>query len=204
MFNTMIYLINKLNKIQNNILNVSKSFSKRQKEEKCLSPVDIFTSYDTFSMKSSGHAVFLLYPVFWIFRKGGLFRIFRQFKIFRQFRQLKKLPPLSEYSHNSEFSENFKYICTSTKNIIPNIFQRPQTLTESTHWTIAPYRPITPHRPHTSHNIAYMHYMAYTRLYYGYLVVRLYGCISLSCVSIYLYLSIDQYKHINTINQTNQ
>ena len=64
MFNTMIYLINKLNKIQNNILNVSKSFSKRQKEEKCLSPVDIFTSYDTFSMKSLGGAVLLLYPVF--------------------------------------------------------------------------------------------------------------------------------------------
>ena len=52
MFNTMIYLINKLNKLQNNMLKASKSFSKRQKEEKCLSPVDIFTSYDTFSMKS--------------------------------------------------------------------------------------------------------------------------------------------------------
>ena len=64
MFNTMIYLINKLNKLQNNMLKASKSFSKRQKEEKCLSPVDIFTSYDTFSMKSLGHAVFLLYPVF--------------------------------------------------------------------------------------------------------------------------------------------
>ena len=127
MFNTMIYLINKLNKLQNNMLKASKSFSKRQKEEKCLSPVDIFTSYDTFSMKSLGHAVLLLYPVFWIFRKGGLFRIFRQFKIFRQFRQLKNIYPLSEYSHNSEFSENFKHLCTSSKNIFPissNVLRR--------------------------------------------------------------------------------
>ncbi|QSJ04111.1 hypothetical protein vBSscSF1_40 [Staphylococcus phage vB-SscS-F1] len=52
MFNNMIYLINKLNKLQNNMLKASMSFLKRQKEEKCLSPVDIFTSYDTFSMKS--------------------------------------------------------------------------------------------------------------------------------------------------------
>src|SRR5699024_5954755 len=92
----------------------------------------------------------------------------------------------------------------STKNILPNIFQRPHTLTHRTQQTISLNRPITHTKPHTSHNIAYMHYMAYTRLYYGYLVVRLYGCISLSCVSIYLYhinISIQTYQYYQSDKQ---
>src|SRR5699024_12075475 len=48
----------------------------------------------------------------------------------------------------------------STKNILPNIFQRPHTLTHRTQQTISLNRPITHTKPHTSHNIAYMHYMA--------------------------------------------
>lgn len=76
MFNTMIYLINKLNKLQNNMLKASKSFSKRQKEEKCLSPVDIFTSYDTFSMKSLGGAI-LLYPCVLMFKINCCCTIFQ-------------------------------------------------------------------------------------------------------------------------------
>lgn len=52
MSNIMIYLIYKLNKLQKNILNLSMSLTKRQKELICLSQMDVFTSYDTFSMKS--------------------------------------------------------------------------------------------------------------------------------------------------------
>ena len=49
MFKVMLYLMYKLNRLQINVLKVSVFSTETQNRIKCLSQMDIFTSYDTFS-----------------------------------------------------------------------------------------------------------------------------------------------------------
>ena len=61
---SVVYLMYKLIDQEKLAVIVSVFSQKTQKEVISLSQMDIFTSYDTFTVKSSGHAVLLLYPVF--------------------------------------------------------------------------------------------------------------------------------------------
>ena len=61
---SVVYLMYKLIDQEKLAVIVSVFSQETQNGVLSLSQMDIFTSYDTFTVKSSGHAVFLLYPVF--------------------------------------------------------------------------------------------------------------------------------------------
>lgn len=61
---SVVYLMYKLIDQEKLAVIVSVFSQETQKEVICLSQMDIFTSYDTFTVSERGGAVFLLYPVF--------------------------------------------------------------------------------------------------------------------------------------------
>ena len=60
----VVYLMYKLIDQEKLAVIVSVFSQETQKEVISLSQMDIFTSYDTFTVSERGHAVLLLYPVF--------------------------------------------------------------------------------------------------------------------------------------------
>lgn len=61
---SVVYLMYKLIDLIKITEIVSVFSQETQKEVISLSQMDIFTSYETFSVRDRGHAVLLLYPVF--------------------------------------------------------------------------------------------------------------------------------------------